>query len=88
MMYYMKIFYNSFLHSYFDVSFTEKIFYTVDILCFFRFLFPRFGSNVFDAIYFIFSWFDAGINKWTGKEGWIYNNKYFDRDWSSCPDIF
>ena len=39
-------------------------------------------------ILFLYRWFDVGINKWTGKEDWIYNDKYFNRDWSDCPDIY
>ncbi|XP_065062635.1 oxysterol-binding protein-related protein 1-like [Rhopilema esculentum] len=33
-------------------------------------------------------WFEFEINKWTGKEDWIYKNKYFERNWSDSPDIY
>ncbi|XP_052761403.1 oxysterol-binding protein-related protein 1-like [Mya arenaria] len=33
-------------------------------------------------------WFQFGKNQVTEKEDWIYNGKYWDREWSQCPDIF
>ncbi|CAE1172054.1 OSBPL1_2 [Acanthosepion pharaonis] len=33
-------------------------------------------------------WFHYGINPTTGKEDWIFNKDYWQRDWSRCPDIF
>eukprot|EP00794_Sanderia_malayensis_P011998 gene11998-13236_t len=34
------------------------------------------------------SWFDYDQNPWTGNKDWIYNKKYFNRDWTECPDIY
>jgi len=34
------------------------------------------------------AWFHYGTNPTTGKEDWIFNKDYWQRDWSRCPDIF
>eukprot|EP00106_Octopus_bimaculoides_P020477 XP_014787919.1 PREDICTED: oxysterol-binding protein-related protein 2-like [Octopus bimaculoides] len=33
-------------------------------------------------------WFHYGIHPTTGKEDWLFNKDYWQRDWSRCPDIF
>ncbi|KAK7485627.1 hypothetical protein BaRGS_00023076 [Batillaria attramentaria] len=33
-------------------------------------------------------WFTQVINPHTGSEDWLYTGRYFDRNWSVCPDIF
>ncbi|XP_006818987.1 oxysterol-binding protein-related protein 1-like [Saccoglossus kowalevskii] len=33
-------------------------------------------------------WFTQGVSPETGSTDWIYNGKYWDKDYSTCPDIF
>ncbi|CAI9721037.1 Hypothetical predicted protein [Octopus vulgaris] len=33
-------------------------------------------------------WFHYGTHPTTGKEDWLFNKDYWQRDWSRCPDIF
>ncbi|GAB1597929.1 oxysterol-binding protein-related protein 1-like isoform X1 [Argonauta hians] len=33
-------------------------------------------------------WFHYGTHPITGKEDWLFNKDYWQRDWSRCPDIF
>lgn len=33
-------------------------------------------------------WFRLGTNPVTDKEDWLFTGKYWDKDWSKCPDIF
>ena len=35
-----------------------------------------------------FRWFKAAINPFSGKEDWLFNDGYWQRNWKSCPDIF
>ncbi|XP_074656432.1 oxysterol-binding protein-related protein 1-like isoform X2 [Tubulanus polymorphus] len=33
-------------------------------------------------------WFDPETNPHTSKEDWVFNGRYWNRDWSESPDIF
>ncbi|XP_031562391.1 oxysterol-binding protein-related protein 1-like [Actinia tenebrosa] len=33
-------------------------------------------------------WFKEEINPYTGQTDWLYTGKYWNKDFSSCPDIF
>lgn len=33
-------------------------------------------------------WFHRGINPHTGSPDWLYTGRYFERDFSGCPDIY
>lgn len=33
-------------------------------------------------------WFSLQVNRYTGKEDWLYTGKYWDKKWDKCPPIF